>query len=187
MNNLPSQEILKQLLDYDPITGQFKWKVRDISFFKDTKKTTATAGMNHFNSQFAGKEAFTCIRTLPAGHQYYCGRINYQNVLAHRVAWKWMTGEDALVIDHDDRDGLNNKWNNLRNVNQGINCKNQKLYSNNTSGHVGVLWQKSSRKWKAQISHKVIGYFDDIESAIKAREEAQQSDTAYHPNHGSPQ
>src|SRR5262249_53313420 len=34
----------------------------------------------------------------------------------HRMIWMWMTGEDPgkMEIDHKDRNGLNNKWDNLR-------------------------------------------------------------------------
>lgn len=48
------------------------------------------------------------------------------------------------------------------------------LNKNNTSGHVGVSYDKSRGKWKAYIKFqgkdKLIGRFDDKETAIKVRE-----------------
>ena len=56
-----------------------------------------------------------------------------------------------------------------------ISCEKPK---NNTSGHKGVSWNKSHGKWQAYIGvhHKCIklGYFTDIEEAIKARMEAEE-------------
>lgn len=56
-----------------------------------------------------------------------------------------------------------------------IECE---LPKNNTSGHKGVSWNKSHQKWQAYIGihGKTIklGYFDNIEDAIRVREEAEQ-------------
>lgn len=47
----------------------------------------------------------------------------------------------------------------------------------NTSGCVGVSWIRSKEKWRATIrfagKDKHLGYFDDLNDAIKARKEAE--------------
>lgn len=67
-----------------------------------------------------------------------------------------------------------------------INCKwstpfeqvtNRRLGSNNTSGTAGVYWREDYGKWSSTINFSrksiFLGYFEDIEEAIKAREEAE--------------
>ncbi|WEG14176.1 HNH endonuclease [Pullulanibacillus sp. KACC 23026] len=53
-----------------------------------------------------------------------------------------------------------------------------KLHKENKSGHKGVMWLESKKKWKAYIGFKGkqinLGYFADKEEAIKARKEAEE-------------
>ena len=67
---------------------------------------------------------------------------------------------------------------NLRLVNRTQNNMNTGLRSNNTSGHTGVAWDKSKRKWVAKIQiggkAKFLGRYTDVEKAIKARIEAEE-------------
>ena len=55
--------------------------------------------------------------------------------------------------------------------------ENKELPKNNTSGHKGVWWDKSRRKWSAHIQvhgKKIhLGRYTKIEDAIKARELAE--------------
>lgn len=54
--------------------------------------------------------------------------------------------------------------------------KTDKPYINNKSGYKGVCWDKQRKKWYASICvHRkriMIGRFDNIEDAVKARQEA---------------
>lgn len=54
---------------------------------------------------------------------------------------------------------------------------NQKVGTNNTSGTKGVSWVKAKRKWKAVITiqgkTKHLGYFDNIDDAIKSRKQGE--------------
>lgn len=81
-------------------------------------------------------------------------------------------------IDRIDTDGdycpENCKWSD-----QVEQCRNKKSYGKNTSGCIGVHWNKRSNKWVASITvankKKVsLGYYVDINDAIKARKEAEQ-------------
>ena len=51
------------------------------------------------------------------------------------------------------------------------------LPSNNTSGVIGVWWNKQLKKWQAMIYYygksKHLGYFINKEDAIKVRKEAE--------------
>ncbi len=79
--------------------------------------------------------------------------------------------------DHIDHNELNNRRYNLREASQLDNVRNSKRGRNNTSGFIGVSWQASVNKWRARImiDYKEIrlGYFDNIEDAVKARLEGE--------------
>lgn len=72
-------------------------------------------------------------------------------------------------VDHRDRDGLNNRRENLRVGTHAQNMRNIGPYSTNSSGYKGVCWDKSRNKWLASISinnrFKNLGRFDTAEEA----------------------
>ena len=120
-NALPDKDTLNKLLRYVPTTGQLFWKVRTKEMFQVPEGgRSSDHACNQWNSRFAGKEALTKTNI-----GYRCGRLNYQYVLAHRVIWKMMTGEEANEIDHIDGNRGNNKWQNLRSVTTSINRRNK--------------------------------------------------------------
>ena|SRR5690625_179208 len=53
-----------------------------------------------------------------------------------------------------------------------------KLHRGNTSGHKGVTYDKQRKKWRAYIGFKgkqiSLGYFDNVEDAVKARQDAEE-------------
>lgn len=55
------------------------------------------------------------------------------------------------MVDHIDHDTLNNTRNNLRFCTSAENQQNQKLLITNTSGVRGVFWDKSKRRWRAEM------------------------------------
>ncbi len=110
------------------------------------------------------------------GYRRIC--INGKSYVAQRLAWLLHHGEwPSGFVDHIDGNPSNNKISNLRIVSQSQNCMNTKIGSANTSGHKGVYWDKRYKKWRAQIgfnSKKIwLGWFDNIEDAIKARKIAE--------------
>jgi hypothetical protein len=93
---------------------------------------------------------------------------------AHRIIWKWVTGEDPpWEIDHKDQDRANNRWVNLRRATDSEQQWNRGLRKSNTSGWRGVHWQ---RKWKAAILvngvRRYLGRFATAEEASAAYEVA---------------
>lgn len=81
-----------------------------------------------------------------------------------------------MEVDHINGDGLNCTRNNMRVCTQKQNSTNKKKPINSTSGYKGVTWNKTKKKWIAQIkvSQKKIhlGGFNDPKSAAKAYNEA---------------
>ena len=86
--------------------------------------------------------------------------------------------KNGMVIDHIDRNPLNNKKDNLRFVEQRVNSINCGIYKNNTSGIKGVKRRSDTGKWSANIMVKYknisLGCIDTKPEAKVAREKAEQ-------------
>lgn len=107
---LPPQHVLRRMLDYDWRTGSFKWRPR--------------AEMDaRWNNRFAGEIAGN-INTK--GYRTIC--INRVSYLAHRIAWKILTGDEPTEIDHYDRNPSNNAAENLRPATRSENLRNRGPY-----------------------------------------------------------
>lgn len=76
------------------------------------------------------------------------------------------------LIDHINRNGLDNRKANLRMATNSQNNANKSLQSNNTSGYKGVCWDKSRKKWIVQIklNGKRVFYkrYEDLNEAISS-------------------
>lgn len=87
-----------------------------------------------------------------------------------------LAGEPNMLVDHADRDKLNNTRGNLRIATASENQSNRRKQHNNTSGHKGVYFHKLLNKWYSAISVqgklKSLGYFKKKEDAIAAYNEA---------------
>ncbi len=151
-----TQDYLKSILEYYPDTGDWFWIVDRCS-----AKEGSLAGHKQ------GK----------IGYEYIAITIDGVSYLAHRLAHLYMDGKwPENHVDHEDLNGLNNKWENIRNATRSQNLGNQKLHSNNTSGHKGVCWDKKAGKWivRIQVNKKsqILGYFvkEDLLKAAEAYE-----------------
>lgn len=140
---------LRQLLDYDPDTGVFRWRVG---------KANVAAGSR------AG-----CAR--PDGYRGI--RIDGRRHHEHRLAFLHVTGamppED---VDHINGDPGDNRWINLRPASRSQNLANSRLRRDNKSGIRGVSWHAVAQKWLASISvsgrSKYLGVHDTKEAALAA-------------------
>lgn len=177
-------ELLKRLLDYDPISGRFLWKDRWPQLFTQRSSVGVEAQCRQWNAKNSGSAALSAVNT----YGYLYGMILSNTYLSHRVAWAihygaWPDGQ----IDHQDGDRVNNKIENLRVVSNSGNQKNKKRQSNNTSGFVGICWDAGRGKWRARIKDNgkqiQLGQFDSIEEAKAAREVGEKK-YGYHKNHG---
>lgn len=94
--------------------------------------------------------------------------------LMHKLFLKTRNGYET---DHINRNRLDNRKENLREVTRQENMKNKSMYKSNSSGHKGVKWNKNLNKWQVQITVDKkrihLGVFEDIQSAIFARKQAE--------------
>jgi len=105
--------------------------------------------------------------------------IHNLRYLLHRLVWIYHKGDipSGMLVDHIDRNPLNNRIENLRLASRSLNAYNSKLFTSNNSGIRGVSFAKSRNKWRACITvngkQKSLGYFHTIEEAIICRKEAE--------------
>lgn len=85
--------------------------------------------------------------------------------------------ETGLEVDHKDRNKLNNRKNNLRVTTININRANINAKKDNKSGIKGVYYFERTNKWRTNITINKknihLGYYENLEDAIKARKEAE--------------
>lgn len=167
---LPSQEFLLSILHYDPETGVLRWLFR-------TPTNRSNVAFNKVIGRIPDQRAGSVV-TTNGGTQHLTvgikldGKLKF--FLAHRLIWKIMTGVDpAGMVDHEDLDGLNNRWLNLRAATHGENKWNGTVYKNNKSGFKGVCFVKScpNKPWGAFYyargirKPKLLGLFTTPEEA----------------------
>ncbi len=89
----------------------------------------------------------------------------------HRVIWFLMTKEQPEQIDHINGNRYDNRWINLRNVNQSINMNNTYKHRDVSSSSTGVSWDKTKNKWRARnpvCKCRFIGLFKTKKEAVVA-------------------
>lgn len=150
---LITQRRLKELLNYDSVSGIFTWRVN--------KGSRARAG------QIAGASD---------AYGYLVIRLDSVLYKAHRLAWLYCFGDwPEQNIDHINRVKSDNRLKNLRLADQSLNMHNANRKTTR-SGIVGVIWDPRRRKWAARIKvsykNKFLGRFDRKADAVRAREAA---------------
>ena len=158
--------LLAKLLRYDCETGALFWRERGEELFTDGVRWTAAQQAKRWNTQFAGKEAFTA--SMPGG--YGIGAIFSKAYRKHRVCWAiYHRAWPENQIDHINGDRSDNRIQNLRDVSNRENSINSGIKKNNTTGFAGVSLDRG--KYRAQIKvfgrQIFLGYFD---SAVEAHE-----------------
>lgn len=165
-------QFVRSILDYDPETGVFTWKMRPVSMFKDGKQS-AEQNAKKWNTRFAGKTAG--VKIGPKAKPYIAITINRTKYRAHRLAWLIVYGEwppEGYHIDHINGAGLDNRIANLRLATRSQNMANRGAQRNGASGFKGVSWNKQKLRWEAYIcinnKQRHLGYFDIAEEAHAA-------------------
>ncbi len=167
-----SHEYLTSMLDYDPETGVFTWKVNKSYKINPGDKAGSVTNQDYIA---IGIDGFIFH--------------------AHRLAWFYVHKEWPEEIIHVNYNNVDNRISNLQNVSHAEYMKHKKLRSSK-SGHLGVHFHKSSGKYQAKIEtireiswgglvtqHKKIknlGFFDTIEEAIQARKDAERKHLSTH-------
>ena len=174
---LPPAPALRLLLRYDPSTGLLFWRERPVELFPNA------VGARCWNGAFAGKAAFKAVK-----RGYATGTVFCRSLFAHRVIWALVYGAwPSDDIDHISGVKDDNRIENLRVVSRTENMRNKKLYSNNLSGRVGVVFHRRCKRWHARIrinNQKIhLGGYGTFEEACAARSAAEKS-LGFHRNHG---
>lgn len=172
-----TQEYLQECLHYAPETGVFTWLRRPRAHFK-TNAAWKAWGSSKVGAECGHVESQKGYRFIVIGDIAYA---------AHRLAFIYMMRDAPPQVDHINHVRSDNSWANLRRATPEDNQKNKSRQSNNTSGVMGVTYDKSRQKWKASISvgRKPInlGRFGSLEEAAKARLLAERR-YGFHKNHG---
>lgn len=98
------------------------------------------------------KSLGTKIFMYENGYCYFCVQKNGQNkkIKLHRYLMDVVDKED-IVIDHINRNPLDNRKSNLRKCNTVLNTYNKDYNSNSTSNVKGVSFNKAMQKWRGQV------------------------------------
>jgi len=159
-------DVVRELLDYNQLTGVFTWKVRAREWFKSEKS------FKRFNDNYAGKGVGTVLKK-ETGYPVIVIQLLNKNYRAHRLAFIWMGLGLPEHVDHKDRDSTNNSWTNLVASTVKGNAKNKSMQRNNTSGVTGVAWSKAEGKWQASVrvsgKQKHLGFFPPEELHLAAQ------------------
>jgi len=112
IRDIPSQDFLKSILDYNPCTGFFYWK---------TRNDIATIQNSRWSGKKAGAKGKKSIRII----------INDVQYSAHRLAWVYMYGDilnENIQIDHRNNNCHDNRIDNLREASHSQNCSNARKW-----------------------------------------------------------
>lgn len=101
---------------------------------------------------------------------------NGTTVQMHRVVWRLAGRKPCRLLDHRDRNGLNNQLSNLRPATNSQNVHHRGPDRRNTSGYKGVYYHRARKRWIARIMvrgvRKHLGSFDTARRAAKAYDKA---------------
>jgi hypothetical protein len=124
-----TQSFLRQRYDYDPATGELRYKVNRVRM-----RIGDAAGK-------VDKDGYRIIVIDSKGYR------------AHRLVWVWHYGETPRALDHINRNKLDNRIENLRECTDAQNARNTGLHSHNTSGYKGVYYEHDRGKWRARARY----------------------------------
>lgn len=122
---------LKELLEYDPETGVFRWRIS-----RSHLKAGSVAGS-------LGNKGYRVI---------LLDRVKYSE---HKLAWMYVNDYyPEFEIDHKDKDKSNNKILNLRKATRSQNCSHKEFKSSETGRKRGAYPYKfkSGVRWRSCIS-----------------------------------
>lgn len=128
--NRLTRDDITSLIDYDPLTGAFKWKVN----YSMASKNNGVAGTIDYQGY---------RRIIIWGRGYR----------AHHIAWLIAKGKwPDEQIDHINGEKSDNRIENLREATNTENNRNKGLRKDNKSGFKGV--SRCGGKWKAELKHE---------------------------------
>jgi hypothetical protein len=161
-----TQAYVKELFDYDPITG----------IVTRLKRTTRKAGSERSINNISLTERAGTV--MASG--YRCIRLHKKTYREHRLIWLWMTGEmPDHQIDHINRDRSDNRWCNLRKCNNTENQQNRNVSKKSKTGYIGVFLHKNGFTAQIVVNKKTV-YLGRYKTAEEAAEAYKQAKAKYH-------
>lgn len=140
-----TQERLKEILNYDELTGIFTRMKSSGKNFR--RKTGWISNFGYVNIRIDGKTR-----------------------KAHRLAWLYVYGYmPNSDIDHINHDKSDNRICNLRVVDRKTNCENKGRHSKNTSGYPNVYYRKEYGNYQILFRGKYYGVCYSFDEAVKER------------------
>tara|TARA_R110002020_G_scaffold125388_1_gene282587 strand:- start:3100 stop:3627 length:528 start_codon:yes stop_codon:yes gene_type:complete len=125
-------EYCNEYLIYDAESGILTWKKR----------------VSNRSSRVIGSEAGSIGSKGYKRITFSWGEESY-----HRISFGMYHGYIPEIVDHKDRDPLNNRITNLRAATHSENQRNMKPTIRNKSGYKGVSWNKKNKIWQATIQY----------------------------------
>lgn len=106
-------------------------------------------------------------------------RANKQCLLLHRVILERIVDRPLASdeeVDHVNRDRLDNRRGNLRLTTRRFNAFNRNMHDNNTSGFIGVSYDKRRDSWNAKVQYQEqvihLGSYQSAEYAARVYDAA---------------
>lgn len=124
------------------------------------------------------------MRGRPGGRKTYYLAVGispmpgvYEKHYAHELIFFYMTGRWAYPeVDHENRDGLDNRWSNLREATRSEQSANRIVRPDKLKGAYRVAGSSSTRRWFSHIRKNgkkiYLGCFDTEQEAHDAFVEA---------------
>lgn len=143
---LITAERVRQLLVYDPATGEFRARIA-----RGKVRVGDLVGWYR-----------------KGGYHMMC--LDWRIYRSHRIAWLYVHGKwPSQDLDHKDGNPGNNCIENLREATDSQNLGNMKKPITNKSGRKGVSWHKLAGKWQVHIrvdgDNKYLGLYTNLDEA----------------------
>ena len=154
-----SNESLVMASKYYKLGYDLKLERNEIAFSLPNDKNVSCCDFDSINSR--GYKSFM--------HKHSKGGCQYR-ILSHRMIYYLYYGFIPNVIDHVDKNKINNHPSNLRSVTCSQNGMNRSADWSSKSKFLGVTWDESRSKWKVRImvdgKRATIGRYEcEIEAA----------------------
>lgn len=158
----PSIDLVRECLREED--GRLYWLKRPRHHFK------REPDWRTWNSSWSGKEAGS--PSGEKGKRRWRVVLNRFGIYRYQIVWAFHKDEWRSLLDHENRNQLDDRIENLRSVTHSLNHANRPINKNNRSGFKGVSWHSQAGRWAARVmvnrKNVYLGLFDDPAEAHQA-------------------